>query len=130
MGFETTKAQIVYGINSMMEKVGCHSLEWGFEAYEELPRFIAPNGVEHGIVFLDKSNPQKEVLLISSKPIVCKEEKCTPNFYNPTDFRRLKDLENIFIAVFEKLYTKENFSTDNPITLLKSYAEEYNSLCK
>lgn len=128
MGFEITKAQIVYGINSMMNKVGCHSLDWGFNAYEELPQFTTPNGEVHGVVFLDKENPQKEVLLISSKPINDKEERCIPKFYSPTDFSRLKDLENLFVAVFEKLYTDQFFDTDNPIAVLKSYAEEYNSL--
>jgi hypothetical protein len=121
MTFNTIKGQIIYGINSMMEKTNCYTLDW-FDDNQPL-RFTTPNGELHDIVLIDMSKPKRGVLLISSKPTNSTDDKCLTKYYTANDFNRLKDLENIFTAVFHKLN-----AVGNPIAMIREYVKEYETL--
>ena len=130
MALESTKNAIIYAIHEVMSKTDHESLDWDwrYEKEANIPHFQL-DGFMCKVFFLDKPDLNDMSVTITYQPSWTVTDFETKDF-KATDFPRLKTLENLFVAVFNKVYNEYDFWTDNAINVLIHYTSEYENLKK
>lgn len=125
MALELAKNSIIYAIHAIMEKTDHDTIDWDWRYIKEsnIPSFNL-DGFKCKLFFLDKPDLNDMTITLTYQPSWTVTDFKTKSM-GANDFPRLKTLENLFIAVFNKVYDSYDFWTDNPIDVLIYYTNEY-----
>lgn len=129
MALESTKNAIIYAIHEIMFKTDHETITWDWRFMKEtdIPSFNI-DGFKCKLFFLDRPTDLADLSITLTYQPSWTVTEFTTREMRASDFPRLKTLENLFVAVFNKVFNEYDFWTDNPIDVLIFYTNEYQKL--